>query len=86
MDLNCLGSTCEERKIDRWRIEQVMGKVGVREKTSDRVHWKAVMWFRHVGRMSWRRLIKRVYVSDVEGRRNRGRPCTRRLDGSMLDL
>ena len=31
--------------------------------------------------LSWEQLIKRVYGSKLEGRKFRGSPCARRLDG-----
>ena len=55
--------------------------MGVSENLSKRVDRKVLKWFGHVGRMGSERLTKRVYVSDVEGERGRGRPPFRWKDG-----
>ena len=54
-------------------------RVGVRGKMSFRVDRKVSKWFGHAERMSGERLTIRVYEPEVEGRRDRGRPCTRWL-------
>ena len=55
-------------------------RVGVREKMNDWVKRKLLKWFSRVERMSEERLTESAYDSEVEGRRDRGRPCTSLLD------
>ena len=55
--------------------------VGAGEKLSERVDSKILKWFGHMERMNAERLTKRVHDSELEGRRERGRPCTMWLDG-----
>ena len=43
---------------------------------STRVDCKVLKWSRHVELMNGERLTKRVDESELEGRRNRARPCT----------
>ena len=43
---------------------------------SDRVDCKVLKWFGHLKRMSVERLTERIYESDVEGRKDRGKYCT----------
>merc|ERR1712001_819488 len=61
--------------------EDVRERVGVPEKLSKRVDRKVLKWFGHVERMGNERMTKRVYVSEVEGNRGRGRPPFRWRDG-----
>ena len=51
------------------------------ENLSKRVDLKVLKWFGHVERMGSERLTKRVYESEVEGERGRGRPPFRWKDG-----
>ena len=48
---------------------------------SDEVVRKVLKWFKHVEHVSGEYLTKIVYESDVEGRWDKGRLCTRWLDG-----
>ena len=59
---------------DRVRNEVVRERVGVPEKLSGRVDRKVLKWFGHVERRGSERMTKRVYMSEVEGQRGRGRP------------
>ena len=42
---------------------------------------KVFKWFKHVVRMSEECSSKRKYGFEMEGKRDRGRPCTRWLHG-----
>merc|ERR1711905_52257 len=77
----CLRSMCGVTMWDRLRNEEVRERVGVPEKMSNRVDRKVLKWFGHVERMGGERLTKRVYMSEVEGVRGRGRPYFRFIDG-----
>ena len=72
---------CGDMRMDRVRNEVVRERVGVPEKLSGRVDWKVLKWFGHVERMGSERMTKRVYMSEVEGQRGRGRPPFRWRDG-----
>ena len=48
---------------------------------SDEVNMKVLKWFGHMEHISGDLSPKRVYESEVEGRRVGGRPCTTWLDG-----
>ena len=50
--------------------------VFVKENMSDRVHSNVSKWFEHVEGTRSKQLTKKMYKSDVNSRRNRGRPCT----------
>ena len=80
-EMNCLRSICGVTRRDRVRNEVVRQRVGVHEKLSKRIDRKVLKWFGHVERMGSERLTKRVYMSEVGGRRGRGRPPTRWIDG-----
>merc|ERR1712074_215730 len=77
----CLRSMCGVTRMDRVRNEVVRERVGVPEKLSGRVDRKVLKWFGHVERMGSDRMTKRVYVSEVDGERGRGRPPFRGRDG-----
>ena len=51
------------------------------ENVSNRVDRKVLKWFGHVERMGNERMTKRVYSSEVEGDRGRGRPAFKWKDG-----
>jgi len=80
-EMKCLRSMCGVTRMDRVRNEVVRERVGVPEKLSGRVDRKVLKWFGHVERMGSDRMTKRVYVSEVEGERGRGRPPFRWRDG-----
>ena len=80
-EMKCLRSMCGVTRMDRVRNEVVRERVGVPEKLSKRVDRKVLKWFGHVERMGNERMTKRVYVSEVEGNRGRGRPPFRWRDG-----
>jgi len=46
-----------------------------------RVDRKVLKWFGHVERMGGKKLIKRVYMSEVRGERGKGRSSFRWMDG-----
>ena len=63
------------------RNEVVRERAGVSAKLSKRVDRKVLKWFGHVERMGSERMTKRVYMSEVEGKRGRGRPLFKWRDG-----
>ena len=80
-EMKCLRNMCGVTRMDRVRNEVVRERVGVPEKLSERVDRKVLKWFGHVERMGNERMTKRVYMSEVEGERGRGRPPFRWRDG-----
>ena len=58
--------------MNAWRNEDVRHRVGVKENISD---------VDHVVRRSGDQLTESVYVCEMKGRRDRGRPCMRWLGG-----
>ena len=80
-EMKCLRSMCGVTRMDRVRNEVVRERVGVPERLSKRIDRKVLKWFGHVERMGSERMTKRVYMSEVEGNRGRGRPPFRWRDG-----
>ena len=62
-----------------WRLGTPQRKLRV--PLSGRVDRKVLKWFWYVERMGSERMTKRVYMSEVEGQRGRGRPPFRWRDG-----
>ena len=62
-----------------WRLGTPQRKLRV--PLSGRVDRKVLKWFWYVERMGSERMTKRVYMSEVEGQRGRGRPPLRWKDG-----
>ena len=62
-----------------WRLGTPQRKLRV--PLSGRVDRKVLKWFWYVERMGSERMTKRVYMSEVEGQRGRGRPPFRWKDG-----
>ena len=81
LENKCLQGMCGVTRMHRWRNDEVRRRVCVRQKMSHTVDRRVLKRFRQVKRMSGEYLAKRVYKSDVEGRRDKCRPCTRWLDG-----
>ena len=48
---------------------------------SDRVEQSGLRWYGHVKRMNEERLVKRVWTAEARGKRPRGRPEKRWMDG-----
>ena len=69
--------------VTRYRIrnEEIRRRIGVQVDMLGRTERCALRWFGHVELMNNERIVKRVYVSQVEGRRGRGRPNSVCMDG-----
>ena len=80
-EMKCLRSICGVTRMNRWSNVRVRRRVGVHEELSGRVDRKVLKWYGHVERMDSERLTKRVYISEVEGERRRGRPPYKWSDG-----
>ena len=73
-------------KLDRVRRDYVKRRVDVSGEMSDGGDRKVLKWLGHMRCKSDARLIKKVYEFDLEGSRDRGRTCLRRLDGVTKDM
>lgn len=81
LEMNCLRSMVGVTRMDRIRNEEVRRRTGVVRELSSRVDQRVLRWFGHMERMSEERLVKKVMNSEVIGRRARGRPKFRWMDG-----
>jgi len=75
---------CGVTRMDRVRNEVLRERVGVPEKLSGRVYIERCcsgLGNGHVEQMGCKRMTKRVYISEVEGQRGRGKPPFRWRDG-----
>ena len=74
MEMKCLRSMCGVTRLDRVENVELRRRVGVSRPMGVRAQEKVLSWFGHMERMNGERLTKRVYESEVEGARGRGRP------------
>ena len=81
VEMNCLRSMCGVRRIDRISNAEIRRRCNKEMGVGNKIDQSVLRWFGHMERMENERLVKRVYVSKVEGRRARGRPRKRWLDG-----
>ena len=81
LEMRCLRSINGTTIRDRVRNEEVRRRTGVKLTLSQRVDRCTLRWFGHVERMNEERMAKKVYVSAVNGRRDRGRPTRVWMDG-----
>ena len=81
MEMKCLRSICNVRRIDRVRNEIVRRRCGNKLSLLERADRGILRWFGHLERMSVERIVKKVYKSKVDGVRRVGRPRRRWLDG-----
>ena len=80
-EMKCLRTISGVRRIERVRNERVRMMCGDKKGIVERAGEGVLRWFGHMERMSDERMVKRIYESDVEGRRRAGRPRRRWLDG-----
>ena len=81
MEMRCLRSMVGVSRVDRVRNEEVRRRAGVDKSMSDRVDQRVLRWYGHMERMGEERLVKKVWVAEVDGVRPRGRPRRRWMDG-----
>ena len=74
MEMKCLRSMFGVTRLDRIENVELRRRVGVSRTMGVRAQEKALSWYGHMERMNGERLTKRVYESEVEGARGRGRP------------
>ena len=83
MEMKCLRSMVGVSRREHIRNEVIRRRAGVMQDLSGRVDRAILRWFGHIERMPDGRMTKRVYQSEVEGSRPRGRPRTEWLQGSV---
>ena len=81
VEMNYLRSACGVTWRDRQTNEEVRRRCGVEVDVLESVKRNNLRWFGHMERMESERMTKRVYESEVEGQRGRGRPNMRWKDG-----
>ncbi|WP_435336460.1 hypothetical protein, partial [Klebsiella pneumoniae] len=80
VEMDMLRSVCGVRRIDRVRNEEIRGRCGVDKSLNQQVEESILRWYGHVERMDDERTVKKIYKSDIVGRRRRGRPRRRWYD------
>ena len=80
-EMKCLRSMVGVSIRDRFRNEEVRDWTGITSDLAERSDRKLLRWFGHVEHMDESRCVKRVWKSEVTGRRPRGRPRMRWMDG-----
>ena len=81
VEMNYLRGACGVTWRDRLTNEEVKERCGVSVDVTEKIRRNTLRWFGHVERMESESLTKRVYVSEVDGVRGRGRPRLRWRDG-----
>ena len=81
VEMSYLRNACGVTWRDRLTNVEVRERCGVDVDVLESVKRSTLRWFGHVERMPSERLTKKVYESEVEGIRLRGRPRTRWKDG-----
>ena len=81
LEMKCLRNICGVRWFDRVSNVRVREMCGNKKSVVERAEEGVLKWFGHMERMSEERLTKKIYVSEVEGTRRRGRPNWRWKDG-----
>ena len=78
--LRYLRGVCGYVRRDRVRNDLVYEECMIRKNVVERVGVSQLRWFGHLERMASERLVKRIYVSEIEGVRLRGRPACKWMD------
>ena len=80
MEMRFLRGVCGCTRRDRKRNTLVYDECNVVKNVVKKVWVSQLRWFGHVERMSSERLVKRIYVGEIEGERMRGRPTSKWID------
>ena len=86
LEMDGLRSACNLRRIDRVRNERIKQLCNWEKGVVLRMEQGVLRWFGHVIRMNDGRIAKKVFDSNVEGDRGRGRPKWRWMDGVRVVL
>ena len=74
LEIKCLRSLVVVSRMDRVRNEEVRKRAGIERDLVSRVDQRVSRWFEHVERMDEYRMARIVLISEVSGKRVRGRP------------
>ena len=72
--------------MDRVRNEEVHRRAGIEREIPSRADQRVLRWFGHVERMDDYRMVRRVLMAEVSGRRVRGRPRLGWMDSVKVAL
>ena len=81
VEMNCLRNICGVRRTDRVRNEEIRRRCRKKASVGERMDQSILRWFGHVERMEDDRLARKVYESEMQGPRCRGRPRKGWMDG-----
>ena len=84
-EMKMLRWMCGVTKMDRITNERIRGTTKVVE-MSKKVQERRLQWYGHVMRREETHVVRRVFEMEVPGRRGRGRPKRRWMDGIKEDL
>src|SRR5436190_1670903 len=80
VEMRYLRGVCGYVRRDRVRNDLVYEECMIRKNVVERVRVSQFRWFGHLERMACERLVKRIYVSEIEGVRLRGCPACKWMD------
>ena len=72
--------------MDRVRNEEVRRRAGIERELASRADHRVLRWFGHAEIMDEYRMVRRVLMAEVSGRRVRGRPRLGWMDGVKVTL
>jgi hypothetical protein len=81
IEMKCMSATCGVSIMDIIRKEEVRRRCGSELSIGEGMDRNVFRWYGHLERMEEERVVKRLYMSNVEGSRGRGRPKLRWMDG-----
>ena len=84
-EMKMLRWMCGVTKMDRITNERIRGTTKVVE-MSKKAQERRLQWYGHVMRREETHVVRRVFDMEVPGRRGRGRPKRRWMDGIKEDL
>ena len=85
LEMKCLRSLVGVSN-DRIRNEEVRRRAGIERDLASRADQRVLRWFRHVGRMDYHCMARRVLMAEVSGGRVPGRPRLGWMDGVKVAL
>ena len=80
-EMNGLRAICKLRRVDRVRNNRIKEMCEWKKSMTERAEQGVLRWFGHLIRMNEERIVKKVFNSEVDGERGRGRPKLRWMDG-----
>ena len=74
LEIKCLRCLVGVSRMDRVRNEELHRRAGIERELASRADQRVLRWFGHVERMDEYCMAGRVLMSEVSGKRVRGRP------------